>query len=70
MGPHNLKTKGRLFWRSTFLTLCAMHRYKEDCFMCQHGEWSNDLWRNLNTYVRKKWPKLWLWYANKFLTWR
>jgi hypothetical protein len=62
-----MKTKGKFIFKKQFYSYCSMHFDEDkDCFACQHGQWSNIILDKIGHFIFKHFPKLWIWYVNKF----
>jgi hypothetical protein len=61
-----LKTKGKLFWKKEWYSICSIHRqYKEDCGMCNTGHYVNVWMNKISNFIFRNFPELWRWYVKR-----
>lgn len=60
-----LKTRGKLFYKQEWYSICSSHNYPEkDCECCNTGQWINVWKKRFGSAVYKLSPKIWRWWAN------
>lgn len=60
-------TKGHLWWKYYFFTICSRHQHSmpnSNCQLCEIGEWRN-AWKNsISRKFYKFFPKTWKFVVN------
>lgn len=52
-------------FKQIYYSICSYHRdYSPTCRLCQYGDWTNVCQRKVGSFVYKRWPNLWRWWAN------
>ena len=58
-------TRGWGPWGSRFYSICSKHYAgREDCALCQTGEWDNNWSQTLSSFVHDYCYSIWYWWQN------
>lgn len=60
------RLRGKFFWKEEFYSICSRHfNWREDCPLCQKGEWIN-LWVHHVSSMVHDWAyPVWYWWVNR-----
>jgi len=59
-------TKGKLFWKKEWFSICSIHHeFDADCHMCKVGSWNNIISYKIGGIIFKIMPNIWKYFKNK-----
>ena len=52
--PNNLRSRNRFLFKEEFYSICSRHQYpKDDCNMCNSGQWCNIYIRVVDHFIHE-----------------